>query len=106
MVTAFDPRDPWAMYTQPTVRARFAGIRAPSTVLRWAGSYALPAGILGAGVLLTGPSAGIGWALIVFGAGLAAVAAEARSAAAPSCASTAPVRTSKAGCKGREWRST
>jgi hypothetical protein len=41
-----------------------------------AAGYALAAAVVGAGIVLTGPSPGVGWTLIVFGGWLAAHTAE------------------------------
>ena len=62
------------MRRQLTTRAQPCGGRVRSPVLRWAGRYALPTAAFSAGILMTELSSGVGWALIVFGASLAALA--------------------------------
>lgn len=74
MVLAFDLSDGQAMTRQQTTRAHPCGDHVRRIVLRWAGRYACPTAVLSAGILLTELSSGVGWALIVFGASLAAFA--------------------------------
>jgi hypothetical protein len=74
MVLTVNLSDGQAMRRQLTTRAQPCGGRVRSPVLRWAGRYALPTAVFSAGTLMTELSSGVGWALIVFGASLAALA--------------------------------
>jgi hypothetical protein len=53
------------------LRKTFRRSRGDDPVFAWAFRYALAAVVVGAGMLLIGPSPGVGWALIVFGGWLA-----------------------------------
>jgi hypothetical protein len=68
MVPGFGLAHHQAMPQQRTPR-RFRG---DHPVLTGAARYALPAAVVGAGILVIGPSPGVGWTLIVFGAWFAA----------------------------------
>jgi hypothetical protein len=57
----------WQMRLRRTLRRS----RADHPVFAWAFGYALAAVVVGAGMLLIGPSPGVGWALVVFGGWLA-----------------------------------
>ena len=54
-------------------------VRTADPVLRRAARHAFPAGVVGAGILLIALSPGVGWALIVFGGWLAALALQGRT---------------------------
>ena len=74
MVVAFRLSDGQAMRQQQTSPAQPPAGRVRRTVLSWAGQYALPTAVVSAGILFAELSPGVGWALIVFGASLAAFA--------------------------------
>jgi hypothetical protein len=72
MVPGFGSGHPRAMRLLRTLRRSRGGHPA----LAWAFRYALAAVVVGAGILLIGPSPGVGWALIVFGGCLAILTSE------------------------------
>ena len=74
MVVGFRLSDGQAMRQQQTSPAQPPAGRVRRTVLSWAGQYALPTAVVSAGILFAELSPGVGWALIVFGASLAAFA--------------------------------
>jgi hypothetical protein len=70
IVAGFHFGNPRAMRLRRTLHRS----RGDHPVLAWAVRYALAAVVVGADILLIGPSPGVGWALVVFGGSLATLA--------------------------------
>ena len=95
MATGFDPRDPEVMLKHQHAHMQHDGVHPASGVRRWARRYAFPTAIVSVGitVLLLGLSAGIGWALLVFGLSFLTLVFE-RPAAPNARHQTRPLRRS------------
>jgi len=70
IVAGFHFGNPRAMRLRRTLHRS----RGDHPVLAWAVRYALATVVVGAGILLIGPSPAVGWALVVFGGSLATLA--------------------------------